>query len=153
VLVGVPFPWRRLGRRPSIPTMPPELARLASKPRWAAGNNVDKVTTRPRGVVLARHVRRQRRRLPPCELFGRFSPDYHCAEVLQLPPAGQDRANLGSRDPRPTAPPASPVTLTEAMNLLVESVRRTFGLCNIDRLRLLLACGVKWQTPPYESVA
>jgi transposase len=39
---------------------------------------------------------------------------------------------------------------TEAVNLLVETVRRTgFGFRNFDnyRLRLLLSCGIQWHTP------
>lgn len=39
----------------------------------------------------------------------------------------------------------------EAVNLLIENARRVgYGFRNFDnyRLRLLLACGIKWQTPP-----
>lgn len=45
--------------------------------------------------------------------------------------------------------------MTEAMNLLVENVRRVgHGFRNWQnyRLRLLLHCGVKWETPPTAKV-
>jgi transposase len=44
---------------------------------------------------------------------------------------------------------------TEAVNLPVEKIRRIgHGFRNFDnyRLRLLLRCGVKWQTPPVARI-
>jgi len=43
----------------------------------------------------------------------------------------------------------------EAVNLLIENARRTgYGFRNLDnyRLRLLLTCGIKWQTPPVARI-
>ena len=43
----------------------------------------------------------------------------------------------------------------EAVNLLIENARRVgYGFRNFDnyRLRLLLACGIKWQTPPVARI-
>lgn len=43
----------------------------------------------------------------------------------------------------------------EAVNLLIENARRAgYGFRNFDnyRLRLLLACGIKWQTPPVARI-
>jgi transposase len=44
---------------------------------------------------------------------------------------------------------------TEAVNLLIEKTRRIgHGFRNFDnyRLRLLLACGLKWQAPPVARI-
>lgn len=43
----------------------------------------------------------------------------------------------------------------EAVNLLIENARRAgYGFRNLNnyRLRLLLACGIKWQTPPVARI-
>ena len=81
-----------------------------------------------------------------------FFPHAADADIPEVSPARPDHRPLERRDPRLSTPPAAPPTgRTEAVNLLVEKIRRVdHGYRNFDnyRRRLLLGCGITWTTVP-----
>jgi transposase len=97
-----------------------------------------------RAVYAADDVKAARKAL---RTFYTYCADAEVAEITRLAKTvaaweaeilGYHRTQMASNGP------------TEAVNLLVETVRRTgFGFRNFDnyRLRLLLSCGIKWHTP------
>jgi transposase len=95
-----------------------------------------------RAVYAADNTAEARRALPCCYRWQTASRSLSC-------PALPAPSGLGGRDPRPPRHRGLLQRSTEAVNLLIKKVKRVgHGFRNFAnyRLRLLLHCGVRWQT-------